>query len=153
MSIQVVRTRDKFYSHFLNKMFSKPLLGTDTDKVKLSWFDYIWNSCIRQGWYNCWYSYKNWADLMGNNYQGYGILKEDDDLEWCIDYFWSSLEDEIYPKHFLESLLQMSDDVKTGKVETYSLEETMEHLKDLVGDMIDDEDLNEKLKEEDVQFC
>lgn len=34
--------------------------------------------------------------------------------------------------------MQMADDVKTGKVQTYPLEETMSHLKDLVGDMIDD---------------
>jgi len=67
---------------------------------------------------------------MGNNYQGYGILKEDDDLEWCIDYFWTSLEDEIYPKHFLEELMQMVDDVNTGKEKTYSLDEVMRELKE-----------------------
>ena len=124
-------------------MFSQPLLGTNTDKVKLSWFEYIWNSCIRQGWYNCWYAYKNWADLMGNNYQDYALLKEDDPLEQCILYFWDSLEDEIYPKEFLESLLQMSDDVKTGKVETYPMDEDFfDRLKDLVKDVeLDDEDM------------
>ena len=67
---------------------------------------------------------------MGNNYQGYGILKEDDDLEWCIDYFWASLEDEIYPKHFLEELMQMVDDIDTGKEKTYSLDEVMRELKE-----------------------
>ena len=41
---------------------------------------------------------------MGGNYEGYGILPEDDDLEWCIDYFWDSLEDDIYPKEFLPSI-------------------------------------------------
>jgi hypothetical protein len=122
-------------------MFSQPLLGTNTDKVKLSWFDYIWNSCIRQGWYNCWYAYKNWADLMGNNYEGYGILKEDDDLEYCIGYFWDSLEDEIYPKEFLEHLLQLSDDVRTGKEEVIPMDEVfMDRLKDLVKDVELDED-------------
>jgi len=113
-------------------MYSKSLLGTNTDKVKLSWLEYIWFSCIQQGWYNCWYSFKNWADLMGNNYRDYALLKEDDPLEQCILYFWDSLEDEIYPKEFLESLLQMSDDVKTGKVETYSLDDTISRLEDLV---------------------
>lgn len=121
-------------------MFSRPLLGTNTDKVKLSWFDYIWNYCIKQGWYNCWYAYKNWADLMGNNYTGYGILPEDDDLEWCIDYFWDSLEDEIHPKHFLEHLLQLSDDVRTGKENVYPMDENfMERLKELVEDVELDE--------------
>jgi hypothetical protein len=70
---------------------------------------------------------------MGNNYQGYGILKEDDDLEWCIDNFWDSLEDEIYPKEFLEELMQMADDVDTGKVETIPFDENfMKRLTDLV---------------------
>jgi hypothetical protein len=124
-------------------MFSQPLLGTNTDKVKLSWFEYIWNSCIRQGWYNCWYAYKNWADLMGNNYQDYALLKTDDPLEQCILYFWDSLEEEIYPKEFLESLLQMADDVKTGKEEVIPMDENfMERLKDLVKDVeLDDEDM------------
>ncbi len=123
-------------------MFSKPLLGTNTDKVKLSWMEYILFSCIQQGWYNCWYSFKNWADLMGNNYTGYGILPEDDDLEWCIDHFWDSLEDEIYPKHFLEELMQMSADVESGKVKTYPLtEDFFDRLKDLVNDVdLEDED-------------
>lgn len=124
-------------------MFSRPLLGTDTDKVKLSWFEYIWNSCIQQGWMNCWYAFKNWADLMGNNYQDYALLKEDDPLEQCILYFWDSLEDEIYPKHFLESLLQMADDVKTGKEEVIPMDDDFfDRLEDLVKDVeLDDEDL------------
>jgi hypothetical protein len=121
--------------------FSRPLLGTNTDKVKLSWFDYIWNSCIKQGWYNCWYAYKNWADLMGNNYQDYALLKTDDPLEQCILYFWDSLEDDIYPKEFLESLLQMTDDVKTGKEKLIPMDEDfMKRLEDLVKDVeLDDE--------------
>ena len=114
-------------------MFSRPLLGTDKNKVKLSWFEYIWNSCILQGWANCGYSFRNWGDLIGNNYTGYGILKEDDDLEWCIDYFWDSLQEEIYPKFFLEELMQMANDVDTGKVKTVPFTKDMfDNLKDLV---------------------
>lgn len=124
--------------------FSRPLLGTDTDKIKLSWFEYIWNSCILQGWANFYYSFRNWADLMGNNYQDYALLKEDDPLEQCILYFWDSLEEEIYSKDFLESLLQMSHDVKTGKVKTYPMDDVMKRLEDLVGDMIDDEELEDE---------
>jgi hypothetical protein len=121
-------------------MFSRPLLGTDKKKTTLSWFDYTWNSCIKQGWYNCWYSFKNWADLMGNNYQDYALLKDDDPLELCILYFWDSLEDEIYPKDFLEELMQMVDDIDTGKEKVYPLDEDFfDRMKDLVGDLIDDE--------------
>ena len=119
--------------------FSKPLLGTN--KKTLSWVEYILLSCIQQGWYNCWYSFKNWGDLMGNSYQDYALLKEDDPLELCILYFWDSLEDEIYPKHFLEELLQMSEDVRTGKVETVPLtEDFFDRLKDLVKDVELDND-------------
>ena len=121
-------------------MFSKPLLGTNKKKTTLSWFEYIVFSCLQQGWYNCWYSFKNWGDLMGNNYQDYALLKEDDPLELCILYFWDSLEDEICPKFFLEELMQMADDVATGKVKTVPFTKDMfDDLKDLVGDLIDDE--------------
>jgi hypothetical protein len=109
--------------------YSRPLLGTDTKKTKLSWFEYIWFSCIQQGWYNCWYSFKNWSDLMGNSYQDYALLKDDDPLEQCILFFWDSLEDEIYPKSFLESLLQMVDDINTGKEKVIPMDDVMENLK------------------------
>ena len=128
-------------------MFSKPLLGTNTKKTKLSWIEYIWNSCIIQGWYNCWYSFKNWGDLMGDNYQEYALLVSDDPLEQCILYFWDSLEDEIYPKHFLESLLQMVDDIETGKEKVYPLDEDFfDRMKDLTDGI--DVNLNEKLEED-----
>ena len=109
--------------------FSKPLLGTDTKKTKLSWVEYIWFSCICQGWTNFYYSFKNWSDLMGNSYQDYALLKDDDPLEQCILFFWDSLEDEIYSKSFLESLLQMVDDINTGKEKIIPMDDVMENLK------------------------
>jgi len=109
--------------------YSRPLLGTDTKKTKLSWVEYIWFSCIQQGWYNCWYSFKNWSDLMGNSYQDYALLKDDDPLEQCILFFWDSLEDEIYSKSFLESLLQMVDDINTGKEKVIPIDDVMKNLK------------------------
>lgn len=49
-------------------------------------------------------------------------------------------EDEIYPKFFLEELLQMVDDIDTGKEKVYPLDEDFfDKLNDLVGDLIDDE--------------
>jgi hypothetical protein len=83
---------------------------------------------------------------MGNNYQEYALLVSDDPLEQCILYFWDSLEDDVYPKHFLDSLLQMSHDVETGKVKTYPMEDVMKELEELVGDV--EVNLNEKLEEE-----
>ena len=116
--------------------FSRPLLGTDKKKTTLSWIEYIWFSCILQGWYNCWYAFKNWGDLMGDNYQEYALLVSDDPLEQCALYFWDSLEDDIYPKEFLESLMQMSDDVRTGKEKLIPFTQDMfDKLDDLVGDV------------------
>ena len=116
--------------------FSRPLKGTDKKKTTLSWIEYIWFSCILQGWYNCWYAFKNWGDLMGDNYQEYALLVSDDPLEQCALYFWDSLEDDIYPKEFLESLMQMSDDVRTGKEKLIPFTQDMfDKLDDLVGDV------------------
>jgi hypothetical protein len=120
--------------------FSRPLLGTNTDKVKMSWFEYIYNSCIIQGWYNCWYAFKNWSDLMGNNYQDYALLKTDDPLEQCILYFWDSLEDEIYSKEFLEHLLQLCHDIETGKEKAIPMEDVMKNLKSWCEEDCDDDD-------------
>jgi len=87
---------------------------------------------------------------MGDNYQEYALLVSDDPLEQCILYFWDSLEDEIYPKHFLESLLQMSYDVETGKVKTYSMNEVFDRVQDLVGDLIEDLKLDEELDNDNL---
>jgi hypothetical protein len=71
----------------------------------------------------------------------------DDPLEQCILYFWDSLEDEIYPKHFLDSLLQMVDDIETGKEKVYPLDEDFfDRMKELTDGI--DVNLNEKLEEE-----
>jgi hypothetical protein len=70
---------------------------------------------------------------MCNNYQDYALLKTDDPLEMCILYFWDSLEDEIYPKHFLDSLMQMTHDIETGKEKVIPMDENfMKRLQDLV---------------------
>lgn len=69
---------------------------------------------------------------MGNNYQDYALLVSDDPLEQCILYFWDSLEDEIYPKYFLDSLLQMTHDIDTGKEKVIPIDEVfMKRLQDL----------------------
>lgn len=124
----------------MNKVFSRPLLGTDKPKTKLSYFEYYWNSCILQGWANCYYSFLNWKDLIFNEYQDYALLKTDDPLEQCILYFWDSLEEDIYPKDLLDELMRLADDVRTGKEKLIPMDEDfMNKLKDLTCDMIDDE--------------
>ena len=67
---------------------------------------------------------------MTSNYEGYALLKDDDPYEQCYEWFWTSINlDETYPKEFLEHLQQMVDDIDSGKVKTYTLEEVMEELK------------------------
>jgi len=89
-----------------------------------------------------------WADLMGSNYANYALMKEDDPETECIEWFWASLnEDDVYPKEFLEHLMQMVEDVELGKVKTYPMEDVMKTLEELVGDV--EVNLNEKLKDEE----
>ena len=77
---------------------------------------------------------------MTGNYEGYGLLKDDDPEQECIEWFWATLgDDDVYPKEFLEHLYQLADDVETGKVKTVPFTQDMfDRLNDLVGDMIDD---------------
>ena len=75
-------------------------------------------------------SFRIWCDLMTDNYKDYALMWYDDPYKECIDWFWSSLgEDEVLPKSFLEYLVQMAEDVRTGKEKTYSLDEVMKELK------------------------
>jgi hypothetical protein len=80
---------------------------------------------------------------MGSNYENYALPRTAEDPEAeCISWFWGTLgEDEVYPKKFLEYLMEMSEDVRTGKVETIPMDEDfMNRLKDLVKDVeLDDE--------------
>ena len=79
---------------------------------------------------------------MTGNYEPYVLLKDDDPFETTYSWFWTSINlDETYPKEFLESLIQMSEDVRTGKVKTYPLTQDMfDKLDDLVGDLIEEKD-------------
>jgi hypothetical protein len=122
-------------------MFSKALLGTDTNKVKMSWWDYYIGHCWMTGWQSIRHNFITWMDLVWFEYnqKHYTLLKDDVPFEQCYVEFWFSLnDDDVYPKEFLESLMQMADDVKTGKVKTVPFtREMFDKLDDLVGDMID----------------
>jgi hypothetical protein len=122
-------------------MISKPVLATDKEKTKLNWWEYWIGHCWMTGWQSIGSAFRIWADLMGSNYEGYALPRtvEDPEAE-CIEWFWATLgEDEVYPKEFLEYLMQMADDVMTGKVKTYPMEDVIAELKDLT-DGVEDED-------------
>lgn len=115
-------------------MMSKAILGTE-NKTNMSWAEYIFTHVLPT-WVQVFrMNFRIWADLMTDNLDNYALMKEDDPLEECRDWFWTSLnEDEVYPKEFLEHLLRLVDEVNTGKVKTYSWEEFKENLELLVMD-------------------
>ena len=87
---------------------------------------------------------------MTDNFEGYALLKTDDPYKECYDWFWTVLgEDEVYPKFFLEELMQMANDVATGKVKTVPFTKDMfDDIDDIVGDLIDELKLDEELEDE-----
>ena len=124
-------------------MISKPVLATDKEKTKLNWWEYWIGHCWMTGWQTIGDAFRIWADLMGSNYEVYALPRTaEDPEEECIEWFWATLgEDEVYSKEFLEYLMEMVEDVRTGKVETVPLtEDFFDRLKDLVKDVeLDDE--------------
>jgi hypothetical protein len=118
-------------------MISKPVLATDKQKTTLNWWEYYIGHCWMTGWQTIGDAFRIWADLMGSNYEVYALPRTaENPEEECIEWFWGSLgEDEVYPKEFLEYLMEMVEDVMTGKVKTYPMEDVMAELKDLIDDV------------------
>jgi hypothetical protein len=119
-------------------MISKPVLATDKEKTTLNWFEYWFGHCWMTGWQSIGDAFSIWQDLMSGNYEVYALPRTaEDPEEECIDWFWVSLgEDNVYPKEFLEHLMEMSHDVMTGKIETVPVDEDFfDRLEDLVKDV------------------
>jgi hypothetical protein len=116
-------------------------------KTTLNWWEYWIGHCWMTGWQSIRGSFRIWRDLMTDNYKDYALMWYDDPYEECVNWFWGTLgDDDTLPKEFLEHLLQMADDIDTGKVETYPMEDVMKELEELVGDI--EVNLNEKLEED-----
>ena len=133
-------------------MYSTPVKGTYPNKTKMNWWDYWINHCWMTGWQSIRMNFRVWGNLIGSNYEGFSILSSVDDPEAeCIEWFWAGLnEDDVYPKEFLEYLMQMVDDIETGKEKVYPVDEDfMNRLKDLTKDVeldYDVEDLKQDMK-------
>jgi hypothetical protein len=98
---------------------------------KLNWFEYYFGHCFQTGWREIWNNFKMWRDLISGNYENYALIPEDDAYEECKDWFWTCINlDETLPKEFLEHLMQMVEDIDTGKERTYSMDEVMDQLRD-----------------------
>ena len=131
-------------------MFSTPVRGTHPNKIKMNWWEYWIGHCWMTGWQSIRGAFRIWSDLMTSNYEGYALLPKDDPETECLEWFWVSLgEDECYPKEFLEHLMQMVDDIETGKVETYPMDEVLERVKEWSDEVLDGVDLDEELPDEE----
>jgi len=96
----------------------------------MTWTQYIFQHLIPTGLRSFRDNFRMWRDLILSNYEGYDLLEDDDPYEQCYEWFWTSINlDETYPKEFLEHLQQMVDDIDSGKVKTYTLDEVMEELR------------------------
>ena len=122
--------------------FSKAILSTDKKKTTLNWWEYWIGHCWITVWQSIRGAFRIWADLMGSNYHNYALPRTAEDPEQeCLEWFWVTLgEDDTYPREFLEYLLQMVDDIETGKEELIPMNENfMEELKNWCEE--NDEDL------------
>ena len=79
---------------------------------------------------------------MTGNYADYALMWYDDPYEECYEWFWSSLNiDDTLPKHFLEHLQQMVDDIDSGRVKTVPFtREMFDEIDNLVGDLIEEKE-------------
>ena len=61
-----------------------------------------------------------WTELMTSNYENYCFPSSESPEQECYDWFWASIGlDDTYSKEFLEKLLELKNDVDSGKVKTY----------------------------------
>jgi len=123
------------------KMFSKPLKGTAKTKTTLNWWEYWIGHCWMTGWQSIRGAFRIWADLMTSNYKDYALLKDDNPEQECIEWFWVTLgEDEVYPKEFLEYLMQMVEDIETGKQKVYPMDEVFDRVRNFMEDLKEDDE-------------
>jgi len=80
-----------------------------------------------------------WADLMTDNYEGYGLLPQDDPAEECREWFWATLgEDDVLEKELLEGLIEMCKRIDEGKEELIPVDKNFfSRMEELVNGMND----------------
>ena len=112
------------------------MTNSEDKRTTLNWWEYWIGHCWMTGWQSIRSTFRIWSDLMKGNFEGYALMNDDDPFTECREWFWASLnEDDVYPKEFLEYLMKLADDVATGKVATYSMDEVMEHMKEWGEDL------------------
>jgi hypothetical protein len=127
-------------------MHSTLVRGTAPKKNRttLNWWDYWIGHCWMTGWQTIRINFRVWADLMGSSYADYALLKDVDPEQECIEWFWVGLnDDDVYPKEFLEGLMEMMDRIVRGEEKLIPLDEDffdrMKELTDGIVVELDDE--------------
>ena len=104
----------------------------------MNWWDYWIGHCWMTGWQSIKHNFRMWSDLMTSNYEHYALLKEDDPEAECLDWFWTSLnEDDTYPREFLEYLQELVDRIDRGEeelIEYKTIDDLMDELKEILPD-------------------
>ena len=121
--------------------FSKPILATAPNKVKMNWWEYWVGHCWMTGWQSIRNNFITWMDLVWfeDNQKDYTLLKDDIPFKQCYIEFWFGLnDDDVYSKEFLEYLMQMVDDIETGKEKVYPMDTVMANLKNKWGEKDDE---------------
>jgi len=119
-------------------MFSKSVKGTYPNKTKMNWWEYWIGHCWMTGWQSIRNNFITWMDLVWfeDNQKHYALLKDDVPFEQCYVEFWFTLnDDDVYPKEFLEYLMQMVEDIETGKEKLIPMEDVMGRLKNHTDDV------------------
>jgi hypothetical protein len=117
-------------------MFSTPVRSTapkKNNRTTLNWWEYWIGHCWMTGWQTIGINFRVWADLMGSSYENYALLKDVDPEQECIEWFWVGLnDDDVYPREFLEGLMEMMDRIDRGEEKLIPLDEDFfDRLKEL----------------------
>ena len=125
-------------------MFSTPVRSTapkKNNRTTLNWWEYWIGHCWMTGWQTIRINFRVWADLMGSSYENYALLKDVDPEQECLEWFWVGLnDDDVYPKEFLEGLMEMMDRIDRGEEKLIPIDEVFfERMKKLTdGVELDD---------------
>jgi hypothetical protein len=117
-------------------MYSTPVKSTapkKNNRTTLNWWEYWIGHCWMTGWQTIGINFRVWADLMGSSYENYALLKDVDPEQECIEWFWVGLnDDDVYPREFLEGLMEMMDRIDRGEEKLIPLDEDFfDRLKEL----------------------
>jgi hypothetical protein len=117
-------------------MYSTPVKSTapkKNNRTTLNWWEYWIGHCWMTGWQTIGINFRVWADLIGSSYENYALLKDVDPEQECIEWFWVGLnDDDVYPREFLEGLMEMMDRIDRGEEKLIPLDEDFfDRLKEL----------------------